>query len=133
MPLISRKKYEEERDVLDKARQMLRSMFVEGELTLLPELRIMNGLDYKRMDDQLLEDVEVLERAWKITRYVASQGKQKKLEPTPHEEAVTQPKNSGYKVMWSGTMAAKGRGMSANQCSTSGAFRGKTRGQIGDL
>lgn len=130
MPLISKKKYEEEREILDKARQMLRATFVEGELMTIPELRVINGLDYKRMDDQLLDEVEALERAWKITRYVASQGKQKKLEPVPHREIVSQPKNPDYRVVWSGS---KKRGMSANQCGTSGAFRGKTRREIGDL
>lgn len=128
MALLKKDDYEDQRTVLELARQALRSVFVQGELDTLPELRVINGMDYKRLDDQLLAESEELERRWKITRYVASQGKQKKFEDTPRtENPVREIQGEKYRVVSSGALK------SAGMCTTSSAFRRGKRSDIGDI
>src|SRR5258708_1886281 len=75
--LLSKCAYEERKHDLELQRAELRSEFVAQQMDEIPELRTLDGLKYKYIDDRLTRDLEDLERSWQVTRFVVSQRKGK--------------------------------------------------------
>lgn len=137
MPVFTGKQYEEKRVELEETRVFLRQEFLEQQ-DWIPEARTFDGCEYKRQDDQLLAQLELLERQRNFSKYLFSQRQDSRSNMVSDIERALMggngkpnilPPAPKYKVVWNGAM----KGRSSDGCSTSSAFRGKTRSEIGAL
>lgn len=123
-----RSAYEEEKAIITEARCILRRTFVEGELETIPECRVINGLEYKNYDDQLIEQERVLESKWLMSRvnYAQKQGQRKEearvvcISEGRHHD----PPAFKYHVVCDGAMK------SAPGCDTSAGWKGRSKFEL---
>lgn len=67
--MLRKSEYEEQKMVLEKARQKLLSYFATSEVeATLQDLRPINGWQFKQMDDMLVKELEQLELKWKMVK-----------------------------------------------------------------
>ena len=74
MALLRKDEYEQAKADLERSRQLLLSQFAD-EQDVIPELRSMNGFQFKHLDNKLLAQLAELEVRWRMTKFVVSQRK----------------------------------------------------------